>query len=321
MQMERANDQRRLWKYIIFTMLTFGIYGIIFWWNMIKDLNMVCGYVEDSDDNKSPNYIVLILLNLVTFGIYNYFWYYKQGNRIKEAGAAYGKAIEEKGSTYLLWNLLGVWLAGIGPLIGMYLFISNLNKISKMYNYKIENQQGGYDQDPYSQGNNAYVQDNYGYIPDNSYNPDNNYSPNNGYTPNNYNQGGGYNQGNNSPWNESTYYGLQDDGPTRGINTKGGLHCIAGTYMGADIDLPSGMELVIGRNSQMSQLILPEQDISRRHCSIRYENADGYYYVTDYSAFGVVINDSQKMAKGVTTKCSAGTKLTLGSGSNIFILK
>lgn len=34
--MTRLNDQRRMWKYIIFSLLTFGIYGIYLEWTMIN---------------------------------------------------------------------------------------------------------------------------------------------------------------------------------------------------------------------------------------------------------------------------------------------
>ena len=38
--MTRLNDQRRMWKYIIFSLLTFGIYGIYLEWTMINDMNI-----------------------------------------------------------------------------------------------------------------------------------------------------------------------------------------------------------------------------------------------------------------------------------------
>lgn len=47
--MTRLNDQRRMWKYIIFSLLTFGIYGIYLEWTMINDMNIACGYKERDD--------------------------------------------------------------------------------------------------------------------------------------------------------------------------------------------------------------------------------------------------------------------------------
>ena len=89
-----------------------------------------------------------------------------------------------------------------------------------------------------------------------------------------------------------------------------------------EVDIRSQQEIMIGRSSQYCQIILTEQDISRKHCSIKYEyqGSTSAYYVTDYSTFGVIVNDSQKLEKGVTQRLPKGTKLTLGQGSNEMIL-
>lgn len=126
--MTRLNDQRRMWKYIIFSLLTFGIYGIYLEWTMINDMNIACGYKERDDSNKSPHYLMRWLLSIVTISIYTWVWYYKQGNRLKNVGEEYGVKIDEKGSTYVLWRLFGTLLFGVGPAIALYLFICNVNQ-------------------------------------------------------------------------------------------------------------------------------------------------------------------------------------------------
>ena len=277
------NDHRRMWKYIIFGILTLGIYCIIFWWNFIKDINTACGHVEISDDDKSPNYLIFVLLSTVTLGIYSYIWYYKQGNRIKNAGKSYGLSIEEKGSTYILWTILGLLLFGIGPLVALYLLISNVNKLCRMYNYELQNKPGK---------------------PEEEQKEGRNYFP---------------------PAGESSsagagYYGEIGDFPTLGIKGSGSIRCIKGQYNGAELEILPNRELVIGRNSQMCNLILPDQDISRKHCSVKYSETEGCYYVTDYSTFGVYINDSQKLEKNVSVRLPVGTKITLGEGNNEFVL-
>lgn len=305
-ELNLVNDKRRLWKYIVFGILTLGIYDIVFMWNMIKDLNKACGHVESGDEDRSPNYIVVVLFSILTFNIYNFVWYYKQGNRVKRAGKAYGLEIDEKGSTYVLWMLVGSLLFGIGPLVAMYLFISNLNKICRLYNYQLENgaQQNGY--------SNGYDNDNYGgnyggYID----------TPNQRSLPDNRTDVYGdqpYEGGSSFNW-------IPDDIPTQGTKPTGMIRCIKGAYNGAEIELKPDEEMIIGRSSTYSQLILSDQDISRKHCSVKYSINDGNYYVVDYSTFGVILNDSQKLEKNVSTKCPVGTKLTLGNGNNVFILQ
>lgn len=278
MQENMLNDQRRIWKFIVFGILTLGIYQLIFWWKMINDINTTCGYVEDTDSEKSVNYIVLILLTLVTLGIYAFVWFYKQGNRIKTAGREYGLNIEEKGSTYLLWIIFGTLLFGVGPIIALYLMICNLNKLCSRYNQSIAE----------------------------------NYEPEN--------PGGAGDDMKFTPPMPPTYPFIDPIGGTQQMPKKGNLHFIRGSFSNTDLELQPDMEVTIGRSSQSCQIVLPEQDISRRHCTIRYSSQEGCYYVTDYSTYGIRANDSQKLTKGVPARFPIGTKLSLGQGSNELFL-
>lgn len=75
----RLNDQRRMWKFLLFGILTLGIYQLVFLYKMNNDINTACNPVQDEDEFTSPNYIIVILLSIITLGIYTFFWYYKQG--------------------------------------------------------------------------------------------------------------------------------------------------------------------------------------------------------------------------------------------------
>lgn len=280
MQENVLNEKRKLWKYILFGALTFGIYDIVFMWKLVKDLNCACGSVECDDEEKSPGYILIALFTILTFGIYRYVWFYKQGNRMKRAGAAYGLEIDEKGSTYVLWILLGIWLFGIGPFVALYLFISNLNKLCRMYNRK--NAEAQQPEPPELCSGPIISGDD---------------------------------------WKEGPRTSVLNDAVTVGGMTAGKIRCMGGIYKGAEIELQLGKELVIGRNSEVSQLILDEKDISRKHCSIYYAPEDGNYYVTDFSTYGVYVNDHQRLEKNVRVKCPPGTVLALSSGNNVFILQ
>ena len=271
MEVKRLNDRRRMWKFIIFGFLTLGIYDVYVQWTMFNDINIACGYKEKDDSNKSPHFLIYWLLGVVTFTIYQYVWFYKQGNRLKNVGEEYGVKIDEKGSTYILWMLLGVLLFGVGPLVGFYLFLCNVNKICAAYNAAIE-------------GPSVSL------LP-----PD--------------------------PPKPAPVIDADPSGLTVAISKMGTLNFISGEYKGARISLKSEEEITIGRNQEICQLVFTEKDISRKHCVIRYSGKSGHYYVTDYSSLGTIMNDSIRLQKGVETKCSVGTKLTLGSGVNSLILQ
>ncbi|MCC8066112.1 MAG: DUF4234 domain-containing protein [Clostridiales bacterium] len=329
MEERKLNDQRKFWKLIVFSMLTFGIYGIVFYWGMLKDLNTACAPYENDDSEYTPNYLIVVLLTIITCGIYYYFWLYKQGNRISRIGSAYGLQIEEKGSTYLLWQLVGVLLCGVGPLIGEYYFVTNINKLCKVYNY-----QHNFNTPP---GQGAYGNANGS---PNGYNGSNGYGTPYGqqdYRGGQYRQQeshggsygqqqGGYGYSNASAprlEEKQAFYNGMDSNTmaTQRVPQSRSIRFIKGVYSGAETEIVSGEELIIGRNSSQCNFILSDPDISRKHCSVRYSADDGYFYVTDYSTFGVFMNGSQRLQKGVQTKCPPGTQLSLGEGNNVFILQ
>ena len=52
----RLNDQRRMWKFLLFGILTLGIYQLVFLYKMNNDINTACNPVQDEDEFTSPNY-------------------------------------------------------------------------------------------------------------------------------------------------------------------------------------------------------------------------------------------------------------------------
>lgn len=144
-----AEENRKYWKMVVFGILTFGIYDILYMWDLVKDLNLVCSRQEaENDQNEevlsdhkkvkdSPNYLIVLLLSVCTLSVYGFYWWYKQGERLKTASEKYGLETKEGGRTYLLWKTVGLLII-IGPAYGTYLFIRNLNKAAKAYNYQVK---------------------------------------------------------------------------------------------------------------------------------------------------------------------------------------
>lgn len=46
----------------------------------------------------------------------------------------YGVSIQENGTTYLLWTLVGIFLCGVGPFIALYQALRNMNVLCAGYN-------------------------------------------------------------------------------------------------------------------------------------------------------------------------------------------
>ena len=278
MMHQPVNESRRFWKYMVFGILTLGIYDIWFKWTMIDDLNKACGYVEDTDEARSPIFPIYFLLGVVTFGIYYDFWYYKQGQRLRDCGKKYGLEIDEKGSTYLLWILLGIWIL-VGPFIATYIFVTNCNKICRCYNLKIaEELEEKIDNAIYNSGSSKPA------------------------------EAIDY-------FNPRRQVLIADDSLTESVSSFGLIRFSKGSMNGAEIELKNGESILVGRDSGICQMILSDRDISHKHCLIRYSSSDACYYVTDYSSLGTYMNGSIRLTKNQQTRCPLGTRLTLGSGS------
>lgn len=121
---------RSFWKYLLLSCITCGIYGLYVMYGYVEDLNKVC----EGDGKKSKNIIVVILLSIVTCGIYGLYWYYVQGERLHQIAPKYGIQIREKGSTFLLWFILGVFTSGLTSLVVTYIMFDNLNLLGSIYN-------------------------------------------------------------------------------------------------------------------------------------------------------------------------------------------
>jgi len=124
--------QRSFWGYIGLCIITLGIYGLFFVYNMTKDINKVTA--SDSPET-SPG--LALVLYMFTMGIYPLIWYYTQGQKMFNTGISKGVPVNEKGSSYLLWIILGSLLFGLGPLIALYKFIKNYNNLALVYNNKV----------------------------------------------------------------------------------------------------------------------------------------------------------------------------------------
>ena len=115
--------------YLVLSIVTCGIYPIIFWYQYTEDLNIICA----KDGKPTMNYIIVLLLGIVTCGIFLFVWYYQIGDRLEKNCQAYGVQTTTSGTTLLLWVLLGTWVV-VGPYIAAYKMIEDMNNLSIAYN-------------------------------------------------------------------------------------------------------------------------------------------------------------------------------------------
>lgn len=121
-------EKRRLWKLLLFTIPTFGIYNIVFWFQLTKDLNQM-----NTEEKPIKNYILVIFLSIITLGIYRWVWFFYLADRIQTTGQDMGLKIHPGPGTTLTLKLFGTFIL-IGPLIANFIVIHNMNKLAREYN-------------------------------------------------------------------------------------------------------------------------------------------------------------------------------------------
>lgn len=112
--------------------------------------------------------------------------------------------------------------------------------------------------------------------------------------------------------------------PSRVSGAKMGLLVgRAGMYSGETIDIPAGEEIIIGRDSALSHIVLDRdsEKVSRKHCGIVYAEGTNSYVVTDYSTNGTFVDGGNRLVANIPTSLPGGTVILLGNKDNSFLLK
>lgn len=128
--MQLATD-RGLLKYILLSLITFGIYGIVAMYKATEDLNTIA---SKYDGKKTMNFLLMALLvTPVTCGIYGIIWYHTFSDRIGTELQRRGIQYSFSSSTFWLWNVLGSFIF-VGPFVYVHKMFEALNLLSEDYN-------------------------------------------------------------------------------------------------------------------------------------------------------------------------------------------
>ena len=126
-RMKKLKTNRGWFKLWFLTFITLGIYPFFFYHKLAKDINLVC----EEDGKKTPGLGLLILLSLVTFGIYAIIWVCVTANRIHKYGERHNVPAKTSAVNYILWCTLGSLLFGLGPIIALHVYLKSMNMICK----------------------------------------------------------------------------------------------------------------------------------------------------------------------------------------------
>lgn len=94
---------------------------------------------------------------------------------------------------------------------------------------------------------------------------------------------------------------------------------VNGYFNNQIIELGAG-HITIGRDPNFCQLVYPMNtvDISRRHCSIKYNELSQIFILEDYSSNGTFLQSGEKLKAGQTYHLRSGDRFYLSSSQNMF---
>ena len=299
-------ENRRYRYLLILNAVTLGIYGLFYQYHLMEDLYTACGYVEEDgeDDGANCSFFEYLVLWIFTLGVYGVVWHYCAFGRLQNAGERYGIEIKEGKMFYILLTLI----PGLGAVLTNYIFLHNMNRVCRCYNRRgqMRRNQPGTIKQPKKSNTDSPVQ-----TPPSA-------PPYTAVTPQPAFQTPPSQPAFKTAAQPGTYSVIDPDSTHR--VQKGKIRGLEGEYKGAEIVIESDQALVIGRNGEVCKLILSDEDISRKHCTIRFDSTENAYFVQDHSSLGTYLNGNIRLEKEKMTRCPIGSKLTLGKGRNQFLL-
>ncbi len=97
------------------------------------------------------------------------------------------------------------------------------------------------------------------------------------------------------------------------------LKGLKGHYSGRMVEL-SANALVIGRDANVAQLIYPSkrEEISRKHCSVYFDERESKFVIEDYSSNGTFLSSNQRLPAGVPKYLEPGDSFYLVNPVELF---
>jgi len=127
----QLKTDRSILKLILLSIVTFGIYAIVFYSGVSNDINVAASRY---DGKKTMHYaLLLFLIGPLTLGVGYFVWFHKISNRVGEELGRRGINYALNSSTFWLWFVLGSLII-VGPFIYIHKLCVALNMMSEHYN-------------------------------------------------------------------------------------------------------------------------------------------------------------------------------------------
>lgn len=127
----QLKTNRSLGKVILFTIITFGIYGLVFFSSVGEDLNAIASRY---DGKRTMHFCLLaFVISPLTLGIGALVWYHKMSDRVGSELQRRGINYPFGAGTFWGWYVLGALIL-IGPFVYMAKICIAMNELCASYN-------------------------------------------------------------------------------------------------------------------------------------------------------------------------------------------
>lgn len=127
----QLKTNKGLLKYILLSIITFGIYGLVVMSSVSTDINITAGRY---DGKRTMHFCLLFFIVApITLGIASIVWYHKISARIGNELSRRGIAYSFDASSFWLWSVLGSLIV-VGPFVYMHKLFKAINLINAHYN-------------------------------------------------------------------------------------------------------------------------------------------------------------------------------------------
>lgn len=130
---KQLKTNKGLLKYILLSIITCGIYGLVVMSSVSSDINIVASRY---DGKKTMHYCLLtFIVAPITLGIAGLVWSHRISNRIGAELKRRGIAYNFSASDFWLWNVLGSFIV-VGPFVYLHKLFKATNLMNADYNVK-----------------------------------------------------------------------------------------------------------------------------------------------------------------------------------------
>jgi len=128
--MGMLDTNRNLLTFILLSMITFGIYGIVKMCMISTDINTIASRY---DGKNTMHYIIVVLLSPLTCSILMLVWHHSLADRLGMELRRRGIPFQISSTDFWLWGILGSFII-VGPFIYLHKMLTAMNLLSVDYN-------------------------------------------------------------------------------------------------------------------------------------------------------------------------------------------